>query len=86
MRDPQHSHSGATQPDPVRPSPFVRWGGSWLWAILILLLAYGLRIHNLGVKDFWWDEANSWSLAVLPLIEGLRTGLSVLNDPCTSPC
>lgn len=53
----------------------------WLIPTAALLLAYALGIHRLGVKDFWWDEAHSWSLAILPLAEAVRQGAAILNDP-----
>jgi hypothetical protein len=50
-------------------------------AVLVLLLAYALRVHRLGVKDFWWDEAHSWKLATYPLLEAIRRGLALVHDP-----
>jgi hypothetical protein len=64
------------------------WGASfrvaarpWFLGGLALLVAFALRVHNLGVKDLWWDEAHSWSFAVEPLLAGMRDGLHLLNDP-----
>jgi hypothetical protein len=43
----------------------------WRWLlVLILLLAFGLRVHNLEVQSFWNDEGNSARLSErsIPLI------------------
>jgi len=54
-------------------------------AAVAFLLAYLLRIYNLGVKDIWWDEAHSWWYAAMPLFEGVRRGMSewtgAVGDP-----
>lgn len=42
------------------------WSGGW--AILgVVLLAFGLRLVNLGVRPFWYDEAFSVLYAEKPL-------------------
>ncbi|MCB0182533.1 MAG: hypothetical protein KDI62_30200, partial [Anaerolineae bacterium] len=46
-------------------------GSRWRWLlVLILLLAFGLRVHNLEVQSFWNDEGNSARLSErsIPLI------------------
>lgn len=53
------------------------------WGKVVLLLAYGLRLYRLGLKDFWWDEAHSWALSTRPLLQGVTEGLATHNhfDP-----
>ena len=46
-------------------------GARWRWLlVVILLLAFGLRVHNLEVQSFWNDEGNSARLSErsIPLI------------------
>ena len=73
--------SSASVMSQQRPSRIPTWAGSLTLPVLVLLLAYGLTVHHLGVKDFWWDEANSWSLARLPTVQAVAAGLTILNDP-----
>ena len=41
--------------------------GPWVTIILILLLAFALRLYRLGAKNLWWDEA----LAIWAVRKGL---------------
>lgn len=38
-------------------------------AVLILLLAFGLRAHRLGLDSIWWDEGYSVWMARKPLVD-----------------
>ncbi len=63
-------------PSPRPPAPSVRpfslsflsYRAPWL-AILLTLLAAGLRLYRLGNKSIWWDEGFSIFLARMPLAE-----------------
>ncbi|MCA9956268.1 MAG: hypothetical protein KC434_16180, partial [Anaerolineales bacterium] len=49
----------------------------WL-LVVILLLAFGLRIHNLEVQSFWNDEGNSARLSersISLIIEGTASDI-----------
>jgi hypothetical protein len=54
-------------------------------ALYCLLIGFALRIHNLGVKSIWWDEAHSWWYAHLPLVEGVRTGMAAWHGAAGDP-
>ncbi len=50
----------------------------WLLLVAILLLAFGLRVHNLEVQSFWNDEGNSARLSersVPLIIEGTASDI-----------
>lgn len=51
----------------------------WRWLlVVILLLAFGLRVHNLEVQSFWNDEGNSARLSersVALIIEGTASDI-----------
>ena len=43
--------------------------GRHLFVIVVLLLAFVVRIYHLGVQSLWFDEGWSWHLATLPLTD-----------------
>lgn len=49
------------------------------------LLGLALRIHNLGAKSIWWDEAHSWWYASMPLAQGIREGMSAWHGAAGDP-
>ena len=53
----------------------------WLIALLILLLAAGLRFHNLGVQSFWNDEGNSYVQATRSFAEIAATAARDIHPP-----
>ena len=55
----------------VKPRP----DGRWAALVALLLLAFGVRVHNLAGQSFWWDEAYS----VLLVERGLRALLQELK-------
>ncbi|NDJ53862.1 MAG: hypothetical protein GYB68_12375 [Chloroflexi bacterium] len=67
----------ATLPQMNKPSPLPKV----LIVVTLLLLAFALRLHNLGEKDIWWDEAHSWYHATLPLWDNLSAGWTALLNP-----
>jgi len=59
-----------------KPCSMPKWNGVGqiaLIAILILLMAFALRIATLGLQSFWFDEGWSWHLARMPLSEMAAT-------------
>ncbi len=56
-----------------------------LAAVMVLLLAFALRIHGLGAKSIWWDEAHSWWYAAMPLGEGIREGMAAWHGAAGDP-
>ncbi len=55
------------------------------FALISLLLGYALRIHRLGVKSIWWDEAHSWWYARMPLLDGIREGMAAWHGAAGDP-
>ena len=47
--------------------------------LLLLLLAFGLRLYGLANQSLWWDELKTWERATMPLDEML-TGLITIRD------
>ena len=43
-------------------------GRRWL-ALLLVALAFAVRLHRLGAQSFWFDEGWSWHLAGMPLAQ-----------------
>jgi Dolichyl-phosphate-mannose-protein mannosyltransferase len=35
-----------------------------VWLVLVLLLAWGMRLYHLGTMSVWWDESLSWDRAI----------------------
>lgn len=52
-----------------------------VWVIGLTLLGFALRLYHLGESSLWMDEAFTWFRASLPLDEGLRALLAVMNHP-----
>ncbi len=50
------------------------------WAVLILLLATGLRAWNLGQQSLWFDEGIAWHAATRPTL-----GAALVDDPTNPP-
>lgn len=60
------------------------WQTNWrkrpfLPLLLLLLLAFGLRLYGLTNQSLWWDELKTWERATLPLNE-MFTGLIGIRD------
>ena len=53
----------------------------WLGAILILWIAFGLRLYLLGGTNVWWDEAYSAWLARKPIPDILTTTAFDVHPP-----
>lgn len=54
--------------------PFApRAGRVWALVIVLVLMAFALRIGTLGLQSFWFDEGWSWHLARMPLGEMAAT-------------
>jgi uncharacterized membrane protein len=51
------------------------------WVMGLTLLGFALRLYHLGESSLWMDEAFTWFRASLPLGEGLRALLAVMNHP-----
>jgi len=47
----------------------------------LTLLGFALRLYRLGESSLWMDEAFTWFRASLPVGEGLRALLAVMNHP-----
>ncbi|MEJ2210203.1 MAG: glycosyltransferase family 39 protein [Anaerolineae bacterium] len=47
---------------------------SWIWILLVVLLAFGLRLYALDRQDIWGDEAFSIWLSGRPLAEVVAGG------------
>jgi hypothetical protein len=47
--------------------------------LVILLLAFGLRLYGLATQNLWWDELKTWERAAMPLNEML-TDLIAIRD------
>jgi 4-amino-4-deoxy-L-arabinose transferase-like glycosyltransferase len=65
-------------PDSLRKSHFLSF---LLLATLILLLAGGLRFHNLGTQSFWNDEGNSARLAERPFSQIVEGAVGDIHPP-----
>ena len=49
------------------------------WLILILLLAWGLRLYHLDTMSLWWDESLSWDRATNTLSAILNNTIMIQN-------
>jgi uncharacterized membrane protein len=68
------------QPDPKR-LPLYWFAAYRLIPVLILLLAFAARIHDLGSNPLWFDEAMEYWVATAPPAELPQTVLQALQDP-----
>ena len=48
--------------------------------ILILLLAFALRLYGLASQNLWWDELKTWERATMPLSAMLRDLMSIRDQ------
>ncbi|MBN8595278.1 MAG: glycosyltransferase family 39 protein [Anaerolineae bacterium] len=62
-----------------------RWklpaGSGWLPILLLLLVAFALRIHNLGGQSLWNDEGNSFVQSLRPLPEIISNAARDIHPP-----
>lgn len=62
-----------------------RWklpaGSWWLPILLLLLVAFALRIHNLGGQSLWNDEGNSFVQSLRPLPEIISNAARDIHPP-----
>ena len=52
---------------------------------MALLIGAALRMHHLGAKSIWWDEAHSWWYAHMPLVEGVSQGMAAWHGAAGDP-
>ncbi|GAB4472286.1 MAG: hypothetical protein Kow00124_10140 [Anaerolineae bacterium] len=55
--------------------------GLLLLAALVILLAFGLRVHRLEAQSLWYDEGNSAALAARSLPEIVRGAAADIHPP-----
>jgi hypothetical protein len=55
--------------------------GWWLLVLLLLLLAFALRIHNLGGQSLWNDEGNSFVQSIRPVPEIISNAARDIHPP-----
>ncbi|HUN10030.1 MAG TPA: glycosyltransferase family 39 protein [Aggregatilineales bacterium] len=62
-----------------------RWklpaGSWWIPILLLLLVAFALRIHNLGGQSLWNDEGNSFVQSLRPLPEIISNAARDIHPP-----
>jgi mannosyltransferase len=66
-------HQSMADLSAVQPDSTPRWGPTWPWLLLFLVVGTALRMYMLGVKSLWLDEAFSVEVARMPLPAFLRT-------------
>lgn len=57
-------------------------GSPRVWLVLILLLAWGLRLYHLDTMSLWWDESLSWDRA-LNTIPNILSNTIVIQNVAT---
>lgn len=76
---PQCRSKSLSQPRKVgRTAAFVL--GQWL-PLLLILLAWAIRLYRLDFQDIWWDEARNIDVASLPLPEIATSGRLDIHPP-----
>jgi len=50
-----------------------------VWLVLVLGLAWGLRLYHLGSMSIWWDESLSWDRATNSIPNILRNTIYIQN-------
>jgi mannosyltransferase len=50
-----------------------------VWLVLVLWLAWALRLYHLGSMSIWWDESLSWDRATSPLVNILSNTIYIQN-------
>lgn len=50
-----------------------------VWLVLILLIAWGLRLYHLDTMSLWWDESLSWDRATNSLANILNNTILIQN-------
>ena len=73
---------------PINPTLLLMQGGRWLiehgvvlLPVALLLIAAGLRFHNLGTQSLWNDEGNSLRLAQRPIADLLNAAAQDIHPP-----